>query len=108
MFRGVRRPGQAWLESDTILAAALTLYEASLCPDCGHPLEETLDPSTDVDDPHGSHKWHVPPPVRCFSCTSIERAAGKYQESSQPRALRFRSEKVERSRRGIPGASRAR
>lgn len=42
---------------------ALARYEASICDQCGHPLDETL--TTEAED------WKALPPLRCAVCTRM-------------------------------------
>lgn len=82
MLRSGRKPGQAWLPSDVLLALALTEYEAGLCDGCGQPMHLSMDPETEG-------KWVAPLPTRCHACTAIEHRSADYGENEAPRALRF-------------------
>lgn len=91
MFRGRRKPGRKWLHSDTLLAQALGLYEDSLCPDCGQPRDEALDPLHDVDNPARTHVYKVSEPLRDHACTALSVAREHIAEAEMrhPEALRF-------------------
>lgn len=93
MGRGEREPGEKWTARDWSLAQALTQYEALLCPGCGHPMHESMNPENDG-------RYTVPPPSRCYACSAVERVieAGTYDKASQPHALRFSAELSLRSR----------
>lgn len=82
VLRGKAFPGDLWADTDTLLASALTLFEAGLCPGCHNPLVESTDPANDG-------AYEAPLPVRCHGCTAVERRAKKYAESEAPGALRF-------------------
>jgi hypothetical protein len=61
---------------------ALTLYEADLCSDCGHPLTESTVSLYDVQEP----------PPRCGACDAIEAAKKRVEKDptiERPGALRF-------------------
>jgi hypothetical protein len=96
VFRGKRKPGARWLRSDTLLAGALVLYEASLCPDCGQPRDETFDPANDGDNPYRTAEYVVPPPLRDHACTALSRARKKIADADMPHpdGLRFGVSKV--------------
>lgn len=82
MARGRRRPGSRWRSRDWLLAQALAEYERLVCPGCGNPLHETMDPALE-------DEWESPLPMRCHACTVIDARATAYAEASAPRALRF-------------------
>lgn len=77
---------------------ALAEYEASLCENCDHPLEETL--STEAED------WRPLPALRCAVCTVMSMQHDVYADakSKNPHptphmtALRFRVERKPRRR----------
>lgn len=56
-------PEAEWSPLEAGWMLALAEYEAGLCGECGHPLEETL--TTAPED------WRVLPPARCAVCTRI-------------------------------------
>lgn len=95
MLRGERRPGQRVTERDAMLAQALTWYEANLCPGCGQPLWESMDPANEG-------RYHVPPASRCHACTQVQLAMRPYEKAASdpetpmlaPGALRFSAELV--------------
>ena len=76
---GRRKPGEAWLPTDTALATALTLHEAAVCPGCGLPQHVGHDSSLG---------WELDDPSRCHACTHLREHARKYAEQS-PEDLRF-------------------
>lgn len=59
---------------------ALAEYEASLCPGCGLPFEETADPKN-------QDRYVTGPPVRCHACTALGVAHERYKDSPHPHAL---------------------
>ncbi len=87
--QGRRRPGQRWRKRDWLLAQALTEYERLICPGCGNPLHESMDPEYERD-------WVSGLPHRCHACTAIEMQAKKYEEASAPSALRFEAHRIKR------------
>lgn len=91
VFRGHRKPGKKWLKSDTLLALALELYEASLCPSCGQPRDETFDPLHDGDNPNRTATYVVSKPIRDHACTEMSRAKKVLEEADYPHpgGLRF-------------------
>lgn len=92
--RGRQAPGERWTGRDWLLAQALVAYEDSLCPSCGNPRHETMDPDHESD-------WTAPLPLRCHACTAIAHRAKEYAESDAPQALAFSAElKPRRKRRG--------
>lgn len=96
MFRGLRRPGRKWRRSDTLLAGALVLHEASLCPDCGQYRDETFDPANDGDNPARTSEYVVSEPLRDHACTAMSRARMKISDADYPHpdGLRFGVSKV--------------
>jgi hypothetical protein len=91
VFRGQRKPGKKWLQSDVILNRALDLYEDSLCPECGQPRAETFDPLHDGDNPYRTAEYIVGAPLRDHACTALARARKRIDEQEMPHsgALRF-------------------
>ena len=71
-----------WSAVDRLLALALTIYEASLCPGCGQDQHESMD--DDLQD-----EWTTMQPVRCGGCTALARAAERDGERDHPGALRY-------------------
>lgn len=65
---------------------ALTQFEALLCPNCGQPLPESMDPETEDD-------WIAGLPSRCHACTAIAHRAKDYENAIAPQALRFGAER---------------
>ena len=84
MFRGRRKPGKKWLRTDTLLARALVLHEASCCPDCGQPRDETFDPANDGDNPSRTSEYVVSEPLRDHACTAMSRARKKISDADYP------------------------
>lgn len=85
VMRGERVPGARWLVRDSLLAQALTLYEASLHA-CGHPVWESMDPANE------GH-WVAPLPMRCHACTAVTQQVKNYEKADAPEALMFRVER---------------
>lgn len=94
MARGRDKPGQRWRRRDWLLAQALVEYDRLLCPGCGNPLHESMDPDH-------QNEWEAGLPMRCHACTVIEERAKQYGESFAPNALRF---SATRHRRVLPPA----
>jgi hypothetical protein len=65
-------PEAEWSPLELGWMIALARYEASLCDQCGHPLEETL--STEAED------WKALPPVRCAACTRTAMQMDEYAD----------------------------
>lgn len=95
VLRGVRKPGERWTEHDTSTAVALTLYEQSLCPGCGHPLGESTSWEADPANRDGSHWYEAPTPVKCHACEAVATRTKEYSELTEERrsALRFYAQK---------------
>lgn len=73
-FLGVDPPG-AWTETDRFLAEALTLYERSLCGDCGHDKTVAWDDSADG--------WfEVDDSIMCHACAARERYQNDHKEKT--------------------------
>lgn len=70
MLNGERDPGTRWAHRDTVLAVALTEYEAGLCAGCGQPLAMTR-----ADSEHRPHGYAVES-FSCQACSELE-IAGK-------------------------------
>lgn len=68
--------------TDRLLAVALTIYEAGICPGCGQPLRESTDPDLE-------ERWTTDLPHRCHACTAIARRAKEYDDQDFPHAYRF-------------------
>ena len=71
-----------WSATDRLLAVALTIYEASICPGCGQPLRESTD--AELED-----QWVTDLPHRCHACTAIARRAKEYDDQDFPQAYRY-------------------
>ena len=73
VFLGVEEQGP-WTETDRLLAEALTIYDRSLCPDCGHgkrlAWDDDLDGWFEVDDS-----------IVCQACKARERYMSDNKES---------------------------
>ena len=82
MFRGERRPGQAWTAKDRTVALGLAVYEAGLCKGCGHPLDDTYTEGAE-------RAYEVPPPHRCHACTALHKGMDGYDSAPVPQALHF-------------------
>ena len=64
-FFGVEQAG-SWTETDRALTEALTIYERSLCPDCGRHSSIAFDPDT--------NGWfEVDDSTVCEACAARER-----------------------------------
>jgi hypothetical protein len=100
VFRGRRRPGKKWLQSDTLLAAALQMHEDSICPDCGQYRDETFDPANDGDNPYRTASYVVSEPLRDHACTAMARARKGIADAEMvwPEGLRMGVSKVPISR----------
>lgn len=59
-----------WLDSDVEAALAWQEEQASLCPGCNHPLDETTAEDLDL----------IAEPVVCRRCRVTNRAAEQWQE----------------------------
>ena len=70
VLRGDRAPGAKWLPSDGALMVALTIYESSLCHECGHDRSKT----------HAERGDFVAATVTCLGCAAIER----YKRDEKP------------------------
>jgi hypothetical protein len=88
-----------------MLGAVLLAHEDSLCPGCGHPLEESTDPDVDPDNRAGGHRYQVGPPTRCFACTAVAQASAPYLSPAgdspaapHPQALHWHSTRTPRRR----------
>lgn len=77
VLAGTRKPGDRWLPSDTLAAMAWQSYADSLCPGCGWPRE------LGMDEWH-QNLWRADAPLRCYSCTAIERKASDKVYEKQP------------------------
>jgi hypothetical protein len=71
------------LRSDTLLAAALLLYEDSL-NDLGIPRYEAMDPANDGDNPRRTGEFVVSPPLRDHAITALERARAAVTKAEMP------------------------
>lgn len=84
--------GKHWTEIDRLLATALTVYEDSLHPDCGHPRDLTGNPD--------SEGWFVTKTWTCQACAALaryrdeekDRTDGEvvYVENEMPPGLKLR------------------
>jgi hypothetical protein len=95
VLRGGRPPGGRWTEHDRSVAVALTLYEASLCSGCGHPVEESADPDADPHAPSGAWHYEAPAPTRCHACTALAATQADYHDAPHPQALRWRAVRID-------------
>lgn len=94
VFRGQRRPGDAWTHHDRTLALALSAFEADLCSGCGHPMDESMDPDNE-------RAYFAPAPHRCHACTAIAVKTDEYIEVPHyTNVLRFNAEKKPRASAG--------
>lgn len=76
LVRSVTAP--EWTDADRQAALDLEAYEASLCPGCQHPLEETTKAEH-------SDAYRPEPPTRCHYCTAqavTSEAVNKQHENS--------------------------
>lgn len=91
MFQRRRKPGKRWLVSDTLLARALDLHEASMCPECGQYRDETFDPLNDGDNPYRTGEYVASELLRDHACTALARARVKLAKADYPHpsGLRF-------------------
>lgn len=80
--RGERSRSARVAERDWMLACALTLYEASLCPGCGQPRHESMDPANE-------HRYHADLPLRCHACTAQVRRVKEYADQTDREALYY-------------------
>lgn len=83
VFQGRRKPGARWLRSDTLLAAALLLYEDSL-DECGIPRDEAMDPLHDADNPYRTGEFVASEPVRDHAITALARARAAIAKAEMP------------------------
>ena len=89
-----------WTDADRQAALDLEAYEASLCPGCNHPLEETTRPEH-------SDAYRPEPPIRCHYCTAQaiqSEAVGKQHERSEGLLFSFElnPDVVELNRQPVP------
>jgi hypothetical protein len=89
VLRGERPPTASWTEQDGLLAQALTLYEASLCSGCGHPVSETMGEENDG-------AWESEE-FRCFACDANVKLAAELSKSgsSDLEAMRFAARRID-------------
>ena len=71
-----------WSPEDRALMLALAEHEANICPNCGQPLDEAMDP-----DNEGRYRLSLP--TRDHACTALAQFSKAYQHSDVPEALRF-------------------
>jgi len=64
------------------MALALQEYEDGLCPNCGQPKHEAMDPDL-------ADEWTTMAPVRDYACTAIARAAEQNKDADHPGALAY-------------------
>jgi hypothetical protein len=69
-----------WTDEDRQAALELAVYEADLCPGCGHPTAETMAPENEF-------QYKAGLPYRCHRCTATEMAMKPYQEQEYSSAL---------------------
>lgn len=67
-------PEVEWDDNEREWMLALAAYRASLCPVCGNPRAECMDPAAE-------NGFTVPPPARCHRATALKRAQKDRQES---------------------------
>lgn len=71
----VVEPGEpVWTQEDTDIAVALTVIEATSCPGCGHPRDESFAPANEE-----AYKAEA---LRCYACAARDRAAHKVSDSA--------------------------
>lgn len=59
-----------------MLALALAIHEATICPGCGQDLRYSMDP--DLED-----YWTTVQPQRCHACTALGRASDKVNDEKR-------------------------
>lgn len=69
VVRGVRAPGERWLQSDLLLQAALLIHDRTL-DRCGHPLDEATDKSNAG--PNRTHEYVKDRIDTCYACKAAE------------------------------------
>lgn len=85
--------GGQWRESDRKLAVALTIYERSLCPTCGHVMARSHDPEMDG--------WYDAHEDTCYACAAVDlHTAG--QKDPTPGAKVYVTEN-EKAPKDLPG-----
>lgn len=78
------------------LLTALVDHEASLGPH-GHPLDETMSPLADPDNPNGTHFYHVEPVRDWLEQAQFDAESDpKWQGENATPARKWRAVKVER------------
>lgn len=73
MWRG---DGRKWTDKDRLLAVALHLYDASLCPDCDQPARLAHNPEWEG--------WFDTETVVCQSCAAVERDNKAARATGEP------------------------
>lgn len=72
------RSGAEWTDEDRLLAIALDLHEADLCPGgCGHYLDQTAE----------EDGWHDAHSVVCDACAARDRYLKEKGENREPGEL---------------------
>lgn len=91
MTRTVTTTEAEWDGESYALVAGLADYEDSLCPRCGMPLAESMDPLSDPMHPQGTHRYVARVIGRCWSCDVLQRMTAKYSkdEDSHSESLHF-------------------
>jgi hypothetical protein len=75
-----------WLPEDTEEVLAYLREKAQLCPGCGQPRENTMDPEAEG-------QWRSRA-LRCHACTAKARAAEQFAQAKAPSGLYFTVEPV--------------
>lgn len=66
-MRSVTTHDAEWTPEDLDIVKAQRRNDAQKCPGgCGMPLSETTNPDN-------QGEYIIPPPIRCFACTELER-----------------------------------
>lgn len=71
-------PEPEWSDEDYELATAFAVYEATIHPECGHPLEESTSIAGDRDNVDGDYFYEAELPIRCHACTARNKKQAEY------------------------------
>lgn len=80
------------------LIAALHDHEDSLCPRCGVPLDEGMDPLADRNNPHRTHQYEAKSTGRCHACRALHEVTDAYgkDDDAHSESLHFAVERIDR------------
>lgn len=98
-----------WDPESYALMAALADHEAGLCPRCGEPAHESMDPMADPARPGSTHKYVASIRGRCHACDALMVRQRKDSTETadttaipRPESLQYGIERVPIDRRPRP------